>query len=212
MGRADARQRPRLRDPRARAVQARRRDRPDRSDHRRPRARADPRRGAAPRAGHPAARQRRQHLRERHQRAGPAEHAAALARRRARPRRRRATRRRTRSPAADAAEVRRRLQGTLLTCSVYKRNPPDHGVDPIAVLFTADSLGDPKGVLRTDKNTIAAVDHAIAALGIDREDQGPRRGAAVPRLRLGPRLPADAQARLDDVPRGGDLARAGSAS
>ncbi|HEX5061763.1 MAG TPA: class I adenylate-forming enzyme family protein [Kofleriaceae bacterium] len=71
------------------------------------------------------------------------------------------------APAADAAEVRRRLQGTLLTCSVYKRNPPDHGVDPIAVLFTADSLGDPKGVLRTDKNTTAAVDHAIAALGMN---------------------------------------------
>ncbi|HEY0192000.1 MAG TPA: class I adenylate-forming enzyme family protein, partial [Kofleriaceae bacterium] len=45
---------------------------------------------------------------------------------------------------SDAAEVRRRLQGTLLTCSVYKRSPPDHGVEPIAVLFTADSLGDPK--------------------------------------------------------------------
>ncbi|MGN6103972.1 MAG: class I adenylate-forming enzyme family protein, partial [Kofleriaceae bacterium] len=57
--------------------------------------------------------------------------------------------------------------GTLLTCSVYKRTPPSHGVDPIAVLFTADSLGDPKGVLRTDKNTIAAVDHAIGALGLD---------------------------------------------
>jgi long-chain acyl-CoA synthetase len=68
------------------------------------------------------------------------------------------------TPTGDAAEVRRRLQGTLLTCSVYKRSPPAHGVDPIAVLFTADSLGDPKGVLRTDKNTIAAVDHAIAAL------------------------------------------------
>ncbi|MEO8552650.1 MAG: class I adenylate-forming enzyme family protein, partial [Kofleriaceae bacterium] len=67
-------------------------------------------------------------------------------------------------PAADAAEVRRRLQGTLLTCAVYKRSPPQHGVDPIAVLFTADSLGDPKGVLRTDKNTIAAVDHVVAAL------------------------------------------------
>ena len=70
------------------------------------------------------------------------------------------------APAADAAEVRRRLQGTLLTCAVYKRNPPQHGVDPIAVLFTADSLGDPKGVLRTDKNTIAAVDHVIDALGM----------------------------------------------
>jgi long-chain acyl-CoA synthetase len=72
----------------------------------------------------------------------------------------------TAAPGADAAEVRRRLQGTLLTCSVYKRAPPDHGVDPIAVLLTADSLGDPKGVLRSDKNTIAAVDHAIAALGL----------------------------------------------
>ncbi len=70
------------------------------------------------------------------------------------------------APGADAAEVRRRLQGTLLTCSVYKRSPPDHGVEPIAVLFTADSLGDPKGVLRTDKNTIAAVDHAIASLSL----------------------------------------------
>jgi long-chain acyl-CoA synthetase len=66
----------------------------------------------------------------------------------------------------DAAEVRRRLQGTLLTCSVYKRSQPNHGVDPIAVLFTADSLGDPKGVLRTTKNTTAAVDHAIGALGM----------------------------------------------
>ncbi len=70
------------------------------------------------------------------------------------------------APGSDAAEVRRRLQGTLLTCSVYKRPPPDHGIDPVAVLFTADSLGDPKGVLRTDKNSIAAVDHAIASLSI----------------------------------------------
>ncbi|HEY4178905.1 MAG TPA: class I adenylate-forming enzyme family protein [Kofleriaceae bacterium] len=70
-------------------------------------------------------------------------------------------------PATDAAEVRRRLQGTLLTCSVYKREPPEHGVEPIAVLFTADSLGDPKGVLRTDKNTIAAVDHVINALSMN---------------------------------------------
>ena len=69
-------------------------------------------------------------------------------------------------PNADAAEVRRRLQGTLLTCAVYKREPPKHGVDPIAVLFTADSLGDPKGVLRTDKNTLASVDHVVTALAM----------------------------------------------
>ena len=71
------------------------------------------------------------------------------------------------TPNADSAEVRRRLQGTLLTCSVFKRARPDFGVEPLAVLFTADSLGDPKGVLRTDKNTIAAVDNAIAALALD---------------------------------------------
>jgi long-chain acyl-CoA synthetase len=71
------------------------------------------------------------------------------------------------TPTADSAEVRRRLQGTLLTCSVFKRPPPDLGIDPLAVLFTADSLGDPKGVLRTEKNTIAAVDNAIAALALE---------------------------------------------
>lgn len=71
------------------------------------------------------------------------------------------------TPGVDAgAEVRRRLQGTLLTCSVFKRDTPDVDVDPIAILFTADSLGDPKAVLRSDKNTIAAVDHAIAALDL----------------------------------------------
>jgi acyl-CoA synthetase (AMP-forming)/AMP-acid ligase II len=64
----------------------------------------------------------------------------------------------------DAAEVRRRLQGTLLTCSVFKRDTLETGVSPVAVLFTSDSLGDPKGVLRTDKNSIAAVDNAINAL------------------------------------------------
>jgi long-chain acyl-CoA synthetase len=67
-------------------------------------------------------------------------------------------------PPGEAAEVRRRLQGTLLTCSVFKRDKLDTGVDPVAVLFTSDSLGDPKGVLRTDKNTVAAVDNAINAL------------------------------------------------
>ena len=58
VGRAHARQRPRLRDPGAGAVEARRRGRADRSDDRRPRAGDDPRRGAAARAGHPPARRR----------------------------------------------------------------------------------------------------------------------------------------------------------
>lgn len=66
----------------------------------------------------------------------------------------------------DAPEVRRRLQGTLLTCSVFKRTTPKVDIDPIAILFTADSLGDPKAVLRSEKNSIAAVDHAIDALSL----------------------------------------------
>mgnify|MGYP001501926523 CR=1 FL=1 len=42
-------------------------------------------------------------------------------------------------------ESRRRLQGTLLTCSIYRRDdsPP---ADAEVVLITADSSGDPKGV------------------------------------------------------------------
>lgn len=71
----------------------------------------------------------------------------------------------------DSAEIRRRLQGTLLTCSVFKRETPDVDIDPIAILFTADSLGDPKAVLRSDKNSIAAVDHAITALELTTESR-----------------------------------------
>src|SRR5437773_1572158 len=53
-----------------------------------------------------------------------------------------------------------------LDAAIVPIDPTTGGRDPIAVLFTSDSLGDPKGVLRTDKNTVAAVDHAIAALGM----------------------------------------------
>jgi acyl-CoA synthetase (AMP-forming)/AMP-acid ligase II len=67
----------------------------------------------------------------------------------------------------EVPEVRRRLQGTLLTCSVFKRDDPDFGVDPLAVMFTADSLGDPKGVLRTRGNVEAVVENAVSALDID---------------------------------------------
>ena len=70
-------------------------------------------------------------------------------------------------PNAENAEVRRRLQGTLLTCSVFKRPPPDLTISPLAILFTSDSLGDPKGVLRTEKNTVAAVDTVVNAFQLD---------------------------------------------
>jgi len=52
----------------------------------------------------------------------------------------------------EVPEIRRRLQGTLLTCSVFKRPNPDFGAKPLSVIFTADSHGDPKGVLRTREN------------------------------------------------------------
>ncbi|MBK9070418.1 MAG: acyl--CoA ligase [Myxococcales bacterium] len=70
----------------------------------------------------------------------------------------------------DAAEVRRRLQGTLLTCSIYKREVRKVPGDPIAVLFTADSLGDPKGVVRTPATTNAAFANAQTALGLTSGD------------------------------------------
>lgn len=74
----------------------------------------------------------------------------------------------------DVAESRRRLQGTLLTCSVYKRPANEHeemglGLKhkPEVVLFTSDSAGDPKGVLRTRENLEAVAKNLTGALDID---------------------------------------------
>jgi long-chain acyl-CoA synthetase len=71
----------------------------------------------------------------------------------------------------EVPEIRRRLQGTLLTCSVFKRPNPDFGVDPLSVMFTADSLGDPKGVLRTVENIETIADNVIEALTIDKKSR-----------------------------------------
>src|SRR5690606_13628181 len=72
----------------------------------------------------------------------------------------------------ETTEIRRRLQGTLLTCSVYKKtNPNFDGVKPTAVLFTSDSLGDPKGVLRTRDNLESAAASVIEELGVVAESR-----------------------------------------
>jgi long-chain acyl-CoA synthetase len=66
-------------------------------------------------------------------------------------------------------ESRRRLQGTLLTCSIYRRDdePPAAGAE--VVLLTADSSGDPKGVLRTADNLEAICQSLKESLDITEE-------------------------------------------
>lgn len=73
---------------------------------------------------------------------------------------------RTRKDARFEPESRRRLQGTLLTCSIYKRDeaPPAQAE---AVLVTADTSGDPKGVLRTAENLKANCDNLSASLDVN---------------------------------------------
>ncbi len=67
-------------------------------------------------------------------------------------------------------ESRRRLQGTLLTCSIYKKSPITS--DPAAlVLYTNDSSGNPKGVLRTDENLEAAAVQTAKALEVTADDR-----------------------------------------
>jgi long-chain acyl-CoA synthetase len=68
----------------------------------------------------------------------------------------------------EVPEIRRRLQGTLLTCSVFKRPNPDFDVEPLSVMFTADSLGDPKGVLRTAENLAAISQNVVDSLKIEK--------------------------------------------
>jgi acyl-CoA synthetase (AMP-forming)/AMP-acid ligase II len=69
----------------------------------------------------------------------------------------------------DIPESRRRLQGTLLTCSVFKRAAAPMAERPEVVLFTADSAGDPKGVLRTRENLEAIAKNVAGALAWDKE-------------------------------------------
>jgi long-chain acyl-CoA synthetase len=71
----------------------------------------------------------------------------------------------------ESPEIRRRLQGTLLTSSVFKRDNPELGVKAMAVLFTADSLGDPKGVIRTAENLEATASSVVANLEFDTESR-----------------------------------------
>ena len=73
-------------------------------------------------------------------------------------------------------------------CSVYKQDKPSFENDPLAVLFTSDSAGDPKAVFRTRENIVAEATKVKDALGYDTDTTIL---AAVPLfsgLRVGPRL------------------------
>jgi long-chain acyl-CoA synthetase len=71
----------------------------------------------------------------------------------------------------ESLESRRRLQGTLLTCSIYKQPSEAAPGKAAVVLFTNDSSGEPKGVLRTDENLEAAAVNAAQALEVTPEDR-----------------------------------------
>ena len=64
-------------------------------------------------------------------------------------------------------ESRRRVSGTLLTCATFERNPIKLEVVPEVVLFTLDSGGDPKGVVR-ERRQLQGIGTAVGAtLNID---------------------------------------------
>jgi long-chain acyl-CoA synthetase len=65
-------------------------------------------------------------------------------------------------PSKFVPEARRRLQGTLLTCGLYKRTAPgkltNGSGEPEVVQLTATVGGDPKGVIKTSANLLAAAE------------------------------------------------------
>jgi long-chain acyl-CoA synthetase len=76
-------------------------------------------------------------------------------------------------PSKFVPENRRRLQGTLLTCSLYKRAPIANLIDsgPAVVQFTATVGGDPKGVLKTTANLKAAAAALGSSLDLKADDR-----------------------------------------
>ncbi len=68
-------------------------------------------------------------------------------------------------------ETRRRLPGTLLSCSLFRREPIDLSLLPAAVLFTLDSGGDPKGVVRGDAELEAIASSLRQTLSLKPRDR-----------------------------------------
>ena len=77
------------------------------------------------------------------------------------------------APARFVPESRRRLQGTLLNCHLYRRDSePVEGVrDPAVVLFTLDAGGDPKGVVRSEAELSAIAASLGETLSLSADDR-----------------------------------------
>jgi acyl-CoA synthetase (AMP-forming)/AMP-acid ligase II len=77
------------------------------------------------------------------------------------------------TPPRFVPETRRRLQGTLLNCHIYKRDTPEptDGPDPSVVLFTLDAGGDPKGVVRGEAELAAIAGSLGESLSFGADDR-----------------------------------------
>jgi acyl-CoA synthetase (AMP-forming)/AMP-acid ligase II len=77
------------------------------------------------------------------------------------------------APSKFVPESRRRLQGTLLTCSLYRRTPPPGLADSGAavVQFTATIGGDPHGIVRNDRNLAALAECVRITLDLTENDR-----------------------------------------
>jgi acyl-CoA synthetase (AMP-forming)/AMP-acid ligase II len=68
---------------------------------------------------------------------------------------------------------RRRLQGTLLNVHLYRRPPPESepAIRPSLVLFTGDAGGDPKGIVRSERELEAIAETVASALELRPEER-----------------------------------------
>ena len=78
-------------------------------------------------------------------------------------------------PSKFVPESRRRLQGTLLTCGLYKRASlagfANGAASPDVVQLTASIGGDPKGVVKTSANLAAAAQAIAKTLDVSASDR-----------------------------------------
>ena len=78
-------------------------------------------------------------------------------------------------PSKFVPESRRRLQGTLLTCGLYKRaalaSLAEQPTLPDVVQLTASIGGDPKGVVKTSGNLAASAQAINKTLGVSASDR-----------------------------------------